>query len=162
MIKKILGICLALFLLLPTLARQEGGYESIQMSDSLAALCAAHGPLTPDENGMVDLGEVLCRFYESGRLWGKVRAFENIGEVAMRVEGDFAAARKLHMGESLASVQALLGGEGTEIARLNLSDEENSGVQLVLAWQNGQGEVLEALFEQDDGEWVLFAVAAIA
>ena len=53
-------------------------------------------------------------------------------------------------------------GAGTELMRMNLSDEDDAGLRKLLAWKNPSGGVLEALFEQDDGEWILFAIGEIA
>ena len=45
--------------------------------------------------------------------------------------------------------------------KINLADEENAGVRRVLVWKTEAGNVVQALFELDDNEWVLFAIAEV-
>ena len=76
-------------------------------------------------------------------------------------QADFTQAHSLRQGASIESVEELMGGSGREIAMLRLSDEENAGSRRVLAWANEAGDAMEALFELDDGQWVLFAAVRI-
>ena len=157
--KRIFSLVLCALLL--AASAETDAYRAIDMTDTRETLAQRLG--TPEETaeGYADFGGVLCDFFESGRLRAKIRAFDDAKAIAARTDGDFAAAKKLKKGALLADVNAVMGGEGTEIMRINLSDEETSGVQMVLAWVSAQSNLMEALFELDDGEWTLFAVVEI-
>ena len=158
--KKVLCVVIALMLLVCT-ALAETGYDEIDMKDTRETLISRYGEPAYTEEGYADFGGVLCAFYESGRLQAKLMNFDDVVDVAALTEYDFAQAKKLRSGESIENVLVLMGGEGTEIARINLSDEDTSGVQRVLAWKNAKGNAMEMLFELDDGHWVLFAAVEI-
>lgn len=136
-------------------------YDDISMSERLSELSARLGEPTLTEDGYYDFGGALVAAYESGRLKGKILVFDNVTDVAAPSQADFTQAQALRQGASIESVEALMGGPGREIARLRLSDEENAGSRLVLAWANEAGDVMEALFELDDNQWVLFAAVRI-
>lgn len=136
-------------------------YDDISMSERLSELAARLGEPSLTEDGYYDFGGALVAVYESGRLKGKILAFDNVTDVAAPSQADFTQAQSLRQGASIESVEALMGGPGREIARLRLSDEENAGSRLVLAWANEAGDVMETLFELDDNEWVLFAAVRI-
>lgn len=160
--KRILAFVLCLVLLAASaFAEDTDAYGVIQMEDTLETVSQKLEKRGETEDGYADFGGVLCAFFESGRLRAKIRAFDDVRDVAARADGDFEAAKKLKKGALLESVTSLMGGEGAEIMRINLSDEETSGVQIVLAWVNSASTVMEALFELDDGEWTLFAVVEI-
>lgn len=136
-------------------------YDDISMNESLSELVARLGEPLLTEDGYYDFGGALVAAYESGRLKGKVLAFDDVIAVAAPSQADFTQAQSLRQGASIESVEALMGGPGREIARLRLSDEESSGFRLVLAWANEAGDAMEALFELDDNQWVLFAAVRI-
>ncbi len=136
-------------------------YDDISMTELLPELIARLGEPALTEDGYYDFGGALVSAYESGRLKGKILAFDDVADVAAVSQADFTQAHSLRQGASLESVEALMGVPGREIARLRLSDEENAGSRLVLAWVNDAGDAMETLFELDDGQWVLFAAVRI-
>ncbi|MBR4235338.1 MAG: hypothetical protein IKR85_04665 [Clostridia bacterium] len=134
-------------------------YSEIEMSASLDSLTEKYGQ--GEQCGdYIRFGNALCAFYESGRLLAKARYFDDVREAAAFSEGNFAKASRLKYGTPLDEISALL-GEGCEIMRINLSDEDEPGHRIVLAWQNARGEVLEALLELEDDVWVLFALGDV-
>ncbi len=136
-------------------------YDDIAMTELLPELIARLGEPRRTEEGYLDFGGALVAVYESGRLKGKILAFDDVTDAAAPSQADFTQAQSLRQGASIESVEALMGGPGREIARLRLSDEESAGSRLVLAWANEAGDVMEALFELDDNQWVLFAAVRI-
>ena len=155
-----LAVCLALIAVCAA-AEETDAYSLIEMTDTFETILEKLGAPAANDGEYADFGGVLCAFFESGRLQAKLRRFDDVRSIAARANGDFAAAKRLKKGALLADVNAMMGGEGEEIMRINLSDEETSGVQTVLAWVNADSQVMEALFELDDGEWTLFAVVEI-
>ena len=155
-----LAVCLALIAVCAA-AEETDAYSLIEMTDTFETISEKLGAPAANDGEYADFGGVLCAFFDSGRLQAKMRGFDDVRSVAAPTNGDFAAAKRLKKGALLADVSAILGGEGEEIMRVNLSDEETSGVQTVLAWVNADSQVMEALFELDDGEWTLFAVVEI-
>ena len=121
----------------------------------------ALAPLTQEGEYLLFSGEVLLAFYESGRLKAKAMAFEDVRDIAPAASLPMEKIKKLKQGTEIDKVQAMIGAEGLEIMRMNLSDEDSSGVRRVLAWKDDDGEAVEMLFELDDNEWVLFAVVEI-
>lgn len=136
-------------------------YDDISMTELLPELVARLDEPLLTEDGYYDFGGALVAAYESGRLRGKILAFDDIAAVAAPSQADFTQAHSLRQGASIESVEELMGGSGREIAMLRLSDEENAGSRRVLAWANEAGDAMEALFELDDGQWVLFAAVRI-
>lgn len=151
---------LAVLILVMTVAcAAEGAYGMIAADATLETVTAAFGaPAEKDEYLLCD--DTLLSFWESGRLQAKIRDCENIAEVAAVTESSFDAVLKLKQGAPVDKVISEL-GEGNEIMLITLADEDNAGVRKVLAWKHADGEVLEALFELDGGEWVLFAITVI-
>ena len=161
--KKLLSwvLCAVLIASLFAFCEEIPMYERIEMDDTLETLTERYGEPVLTEDGYADFGGALCAFFESGRLRAKIVSFETLSEVAQVSDADFSKAKGLKKGASEEEVNALFGGAGAEIMRINLSDEENSGVQRVDAWINADGNAVQALFELDDGKWVLFAVVEI-
>ena len=62
---------------------------------------------------------------------------------------------------TIDEVTEAFAAEGLEIMRINLADEENAGQRRVFVWKTNDGTVVQALFELDDNEWVLFAIAEV-
>ena len=163
--KKTLALIVMLAAVLSLICCAEetpSAYESIEMSFFKEDVIALFGEGTSDGEYMVLNGEVACAFYESGRLMAKSLVFENIAEVAQEAEIPLEKIRKLKQGTHFDEVKALMGADGTEIMRINLSDEDNAGVRRVMAWQNAGKVSVQALFELDDGEWLLFTIAETA
>lgn len=154
----ILTLCAVLVFSLFALGEEIPMYERIEMDDTLETLVEKFGEPVWTQEGYADFGGALCAFFESGRLRAKIVPFEAFQEVAQFSKVDFSGAKGLKKGASEAEVNALFGGAGAEIMRINLSDEENSGVQRVDAWANEEGSAMQALFELDDGAWILFAI----
>ena len=158
--KKLLSwvLCAVLIASLFAFCEELPMYERIEMNDTLETLTERYGGPVLTEDGYADFGGVLCAFFESGRLRAKIVSFDAISEAASFTDSDFSGARNLKKGAPEEEVNALFGGAGAEIMRINLSDEENSGVQRVDAWVNADGNAVQALFELEDGKWVLFAI----
>ena len=135
-------------------------YETIQMSDTLNQIREKLGE-GEEIDDFIRYGDVLLAFYESGRLQAKGLYFDDISEVAAKTQADFALVRKFKQGTPLSELTAIL-GEGKEIMTINLADEENANIRKLLAWQNEDGGILEALIELDDDEWLVFALGEIA
>ena len=117
-------------------------YDDISMTERLNDLVARLGEPLLTEDGYYDFGGALVAAYESGRLKGKILAFDDIAAVAAPSQADFTQARSLRQGASVESVEALMGAPGREIAMLRLSDEENAGSRRVLAWTNEAGDAM--------------------
>lgn len=141
--------------LLAMMCAAEGVYDTIGMGFTMEDF-APFGALVPVE-GYYCVDDALVSFYESGRLNAKCRLFNDVADVAAETDGAFDLVRKLKQGASLDRVTEIL-GEGAEIMVINIADEDNPGMRKVLAWKDKQGGVLEALFEMDNGGWVLFAL----
>ena len=62
---------------------------------------------------------------------------------------------------TIDDVTSAFGAEGLEIMKINLADEDDAGVRRVLVWKTEKNVVVQALFELDDNEWVLFAIAEV-
>ena len=150
-------LCCALLL---SFAAGESAYEQIEMASTLEEITLLFGEGEPVGEYLA-FGDALCAFYESGRLTAKSLSYEDVREKAAMTQADFAKVRDFREGALLSNLTDIL-GPGTEILRMNLSDEDNAGQRILLAWQNESGGVLEALFELDAGEWILFAIGEIA
>ena len=138
-----------------------GLYEQIEMSAVKEDL-EAKFTLTETEDGYFLLeDEVLLAFYESGRLQAKTRRFENAADVAPAADIPLDAISKYKQGMTIEEVTEAFGAEGLEIMRINLADEEDAGLRRVLVWKTDENVVVQALFELDDNEWVLFAIAEV-
>ena len=157
MMKKLTALLAVVMLLCAAWAETDADYGRVEMTDTLETVVQKLNEPAWTQEGYADFGGVLCAFYESGRLQAKAVKFDDIHAVAMATEVDFAPVRKLRQGTSIESVREIMGSEGTEIVRINPSDEENSGVMCVLAWKKEDGSVMQTLFEMEDGKWVLFA-----
>ncbi len=136
----------------------EGTYERIEMDMTRAELDALFAG--SEEGEYVAYGDALCAFYENGRLMAKSRRFDDVRKLAPLTEASFDRVRALKYGTRIDVLRELL-GEGLEIMLLNLSDEEGSGRRRLLCWQDAAGSVMEALFELDDGKWILFALGEV-
>ena len=134
-------------------------YAQINMSDTQGTLTEKFGEGTP-KDGLILFGDVLCVFFESGRLRAKSLSYDDIHAVAQPTGGDLSSVRALKQGTFEDELTMLL-GSGREILCMNLSDEEDAGLRKLLAWKNEKGTVLEALLELDDGKWILFAIGEI-
>lgn len=158
--KKLLSwvLCAVLIASLFAYCEEIPMYERIEMKDTLETLIGKLGEPVWTQEGYADFGGALCAFFESGRLRAKIVSFETLSEVAQVSDADFSKAKGLKKGAPEEEVNALFGGACAEIMRINLSDEENSGVQRVDAWVNADGNAVQALFELEDGKWVLFAI----
>jgi hypothetical protein len=118
--------------------------------------------LTETEDGYFLLeNEVLLSFYESGRLEAKTRFFENAADVSPIANIPLDKIAKYKQGMTIDEVTEAFAAEGLEIMRINLADEENAGQRRVFVWKTNDGTVVQALFELDDNEWVLFAIAEV-
>lgn len=106
-------------------------------------------------------GEVLCAFYESGRLQAKARVFENVADLAPTANIPLDKISGYKQGMTIDNVTSAFGAEGLEIMKINLADEENAGVRRVFVWKTEENVVVQALFELDDNEWKLFAIAEV-
>ncbi len=167
--KKILSVVLALLIcLLPAMAEtalndqaQEDLYEQIEMGFTKAELDEKYKCAETEDGYFLYEGKVLCAFYESGRLQAKARAFENAGEIAPTANIPLTKLSSYKQGMSIEKVTEAFGVEGLEIMKINLADEEDAGVRRVLVWKTEAGNVVQALFELDDNEWVLFAIAEV-
>jgi len=137
----------------------EGVYDALDMSLSRDSVEALYPQLTP-EGVYFRVDDALLCFFESGRLQAKCRAFENVADIAAETDASFDSVLGLKQGAKLERLTGVL-GEGTEIMLISIADEENPGSRMVLAWRDASGRVLEALFETDNGSWVLFALAQI-
>ena len=156
---------LAVLLMLPCAIAEtdapEDLYAIIEMTAVKAELDERYDCIETEDGYFLYEGEVLCAFYESGRLQAKTRVFENVGDIAPVADLPIEKLSSYKQGMTLAEVTGAFGEEGLEIMKTNLADEENSGVRLVLVWKTENGDVVQALFELDDNEWVLFAIAEV-
>ena len=167
--KKLLAALLAMFIcLLPAISETaqtdseiKDLYEQIEMSFTKAELDEKYGCIETEEGYFLYENEILCAFYESGRLQAKSRAFENAGEIAPTANIPLTKLSSYKQGMTIEKVTEAFGCEGLEIMKINLADEENAGVRRVLVWKTEAGNVVQALFELDDNEWVLFAIAEV-
>lgn len=164
MIKRLWAALLLALLLLSAFA--EGGklpdksiYDEILMSDTLETITEKYGEGTATD-GYLLFGDALCSFFESGRLQAKSRCYTDIREVAALTQGSFNDVTGFTQGTEESELIAYL-GEGEEVLVMNLSDEDEAGLRKLIAWRNENNAVLEALFELDDGKWVLFALGEI-
>jgi len=128
------------------------------MSFDFSDITALLGEGIHEGDYVIFSGEAACAFYESGRLRAKAVVFDAITDIAPTAEIPLDNLRKLRQGAHIDEITTLFGCEGLEIMKINLSDEEESGVRRVLAWQTEEKISVQALFELDDGEWVLFAI----
>ena len=159
--KRSVSILLALMLAVCISAAEEPKpvYEAVLMTDTYEDVNARYGEgITFGD--YLNYGDALLAFYESGRLQAKGLYYEDIREVAAMTEGDFALVRDFKQGTELKELTAIL-GEGREIMCMNLADEDDAGQRRLYAWKDAEGNVLEALVELDDGEWLLFAIGEI-
>ena len=156
--KRSCALLFILCLLLSFAVFGEGTYERIDMNMTRAELDALFAGC--EEGEYVAYGDALCAFYESGRLKAKMRRFEDVRGLAPLTEGSFDRVRGLKYGTRIDELSELL-GEGLEIMLMNLSDDEESGCRKLLCWQDSSGSVMEALFELDDGKWILFALGEV-
>lgn len=138
---------------------EVSAYDRIEMSFMKEEIVNLFGEGVREGEYEIFSGEVMCAFYESGRLMAKGLVYEAVCDIAPVADIPLESLKKLKQGAMISEITELFGCEGIEIMRINLSDEENAGVRLVLAWQNAEKITVQALFELDDGEWVLFAVA---
>lgn len=167
--KKLLAALLAMFIcLLPAIAETmqtdseiKDLYELIEMSFTKAELDEIYECAETEEGYFLYENEILCAFYESGRLQAKVRAFESAGDIAPVASISLNKLSSYKQGMTIEKVIEAFGNEGLEIMKINLADEENAGVRRVLVWKTEAGNVVQALFELDDNEWVLFAIAEV-
>lgn len=141
-------------------AGEYSAYAQIRMTDTLDLIETQFGTGTAQGDYLL-FGDALCSFFESGRLQAKSLNYEDIREAAAQTQADFALVRDFKQGTHEEELVKAL-GDGAEVMRMNLSDEEDAGLRKLLAWKNEAGSVLEALLELDDGEWVLFALGEIA
>ena len=147
-----------LYALLGSRALGEGEYEQIELHMTRQQLEAE---LSLEDAGEYWLcGDALLAFYESGRLRAKFLNYESLDAVAPLSDAGFDEARKLRQGASIETLTQLL-GPGLELMLMNISDEDNAGVRRLLCWKDASGNVLEALLEQEDGQWVLFALGEV-
>lgn len=136
-------------------------YEQIEMSAVKEEL-EVEFTLTETEDSYFLLeNEVLLAFYESGRLQAKARFFENAADVAPAANIPLDKIAKYKQGMTIEKVTKAFGTEGLEIMKINLADEENAGLRRVLVWKTNENAVVQALFELDDNDWVLFAIAEV-
>lgn len=163
--KKPICIILVVFLLVITACAETAVptdvYDGISMSDRKAEIDAKYTFEETQDGYFLYEGEVLCAFYESGRLWAKARMFENAGDIAPIADIPLSKLSSYKQGMLLEEVEKAFGAQGLEIMRINLADEDDSGVRRVLVWKTGEGKVVQALFELDDNQWKLFAVAEV-
>ena len=141
-------------------AAPENAYQKIKMSFTREDIETLFDEGIK-QNEYIRFDDVLCAFFESGRLQAKSLYYQDIRDVAAPTKGDFAAVRDKKQGTPEQELSDIL-GEGTEVLRMNLSDEDDAGQRKLIAWKNAEGGVMEALFEIDDGEWILFALGEIA
>lgn len=152
----------ALFAAYGETAEKTDAYASVDMGMKLEEVSRLLGAHEEREEGILAFpGGVLLSFYESGRIRAKALDFEDDGFVQTVEKIPLQAVQKLKQGALYEDVTALMGTEGTEIMRINLSDEDTPGVRRVLAWRDEAGMSIQALFELDSEAWVLFAVAGI-
>ena len=160
--KKFVFIMLVLVLTMCAAFSEETflkAYERVEMNFTYEEISKLFGKCEEQDGFFLFEDEVLCVFYESGRLQAKARVFDDLALLAPVAEYSSESLKKLKQGTSIEEVTEIFSVEGLEIMRINLSDEENPGVRRVLAWQNAEKANVQALFELDDGEWVLFAIA---
>ncbi len=137
-------------------------YSEIGMDEKLEALIERYGEPTADGELLVFDGGFACAFYESGTMQVKARVFADVKELAAMTNIDIKAkAQSFKQGDSLELVESELGIAGVEIMRIKISDEEDSGIRRVLAWQDASGSAYEMLFESEDGGWKLFYVVSV-
>lgn len=160
--KRILAVILALIILCPVCFSESAAtdaYDLIEMSFTQDEIIKLLGEGEPAGEYVLFSESVLCAFYESGRLQAKCRVFDKITDAAVLCELPLEKLPSLKQGMPIDEFVDLIGTDGAEIMRINLSDEENAGMRRVIAWQNADGASIQALFEMDDGEWILFALA---
>lgn len=139
----------------------NGLYEQIEMS-AVREEIEKEFTLTETEDGYFLMeNEVLLAFYESGRLYAKARQFENAADIAPIANIPLEKIAGYKQGMTIEEVTEAFGAEGLEIMEINLADEENAGLRRVLVWKTEENVVVQALFELDDNEWVLFAIAEV-
>lgn len=136
-------------------------YESIPMSAWKTELDKRHAFEETQDGYFLYDGGVLCAFYESGRLWAKARAFDSAEEIAPEADIPLEKLSSYKQGMLISEVENAFGAPGLEIMKINLADEDDSGVRRVLVWKTEEGNVVQALFELDDNEWKLFAIAEV-
>lgn len=136
-------------------------YEQIEMTFTKAELDEKYDCTENEDGYFLYENEILCAFYESGRIQAKARAFENAGDIAPVANIPLDRLSSYKQGMTIEKVTEAFGAEGLEIMKINLADEENAGVRRVLVWKTEAGNVVQALFELDDNEWVLFAIAEV-
>ncbi len=164
-------ICAVLFVLLvsvfacaeeATPAEAPAGlYDAIGM-DAVKETLDGQYEMVGTEDGYYLLeNEVLLAFYDSGRIYAKARVFESAADVAPTANLPLDKLSSYKQGMTIDEVTSAFGAEGLEIMKINLADEENAGVRRVLVWKTEADVVVQALFELDDNEWVLFAIAEV-
>lgn len=136
-------------------------YEQIEMSAVKDELDQAFECVQTEDGYILYENEVLCAFYESGRLMAKARAFENAADIAPVAGVPLEKLSSYKQGMTIEEVTDAFGAEGLEIMKINLADEDDAGVRRVLVWKTEANVVVQALFELDDNEWVLFAIAEV-
>ena len=142
-------------------ADEMPAYEQIEMSMTLEDVSLLLGEGRAEGDYLVFAESVICAFYESGRLQAKAMAYESLSEISPETSASTESLKSLKQGKTMEEVTAVLGAEGAEIMSINLSDEEDAGVRRVLAWHYAAGGGVQALFEEDEGEWKLFAIVGI-
>ncbi len=136
-------------------------YEQIEMSAVKEEIDLLFEKEETEDGFFVYGGEALCAFYESGRLQAKARVFENVADLAPIANIPLDKISGYKQGMTIDDVTSAFGAEGLEIMKINLADEDDAGVRRVLVWKTEKNVVVQALFELDDNEWVLFAIAEV-
>ena len=161
--KKAIVILLALVCLTATSfagnETEESIYARIEMSDNLEIIQARFGEGIKEGDYYL-FGDALTAFFDSGRIRAKSLAYDDIHTVAALTTADFALVRDFKQGTAQDQLFKFL-GKGREIMTINLSDKDNAGVRTLYAWKNEAGGILEALFELDGVDWILFALGEI-
>lgn len=168
--KKAFSVVLAILMMLLSAAAEteavegektEELYSLIEMSSLKTELDALYESAETDEGYFLFENEVLIAFYESGRLQAKIRVFENISDIAPVSNLPMDKLSSYKQGMTIDEVTEAFGKEGLEIMKINLADEDGAAVRRVLVWKTETGSIVQALFELDDNEWVLFAIAEV-
>ena len=137
-------------------------YDRIEMSmtkDEIAHLF--DGVYDQDGEYIVFGGEVMCVFFESGRLQAKAKVFEDARDIAPVCAIPVKELSSYKQGMLISEVAEAFGSEGIEIMKINLADEDNAGVRRVFVWKTETNDCVQALFELDDNMWKLFAIAEV-
>lgn len=167
--KKMIFVLLAVFLVCQCAfaeneAPEEAAkdlYSGIEMNVLMENLSDLYEIRETEDGYFLVNGEVLLAFYESGRLQAKARTFENVSDIAPIAQIPLSELSGYKQGMPVQEVISAFGAEGLEIMRINLADEDDAGLRRVLVWKTQENKVVQALFELDDNEWVLFAIAEV-